>query len=158
MVGISAEWEVVVECWREEVGRTLLSGYGRTKEKDRRGSRTRVSDLLGGGWFVHGGDFSRAGGGCRELAAPSNRLGSAGGSGYLPIMPTEELIAQAIRLAPEERRFMAELLWETVDQDLPSQWQDDATISAEVEKRFAAFKEGRERGLSHEEVFADLKR
>tara|TARA_R110002124_G_C8513184_1_gene475441 strand:- start:63 stop:284 length:222 start_codon:yes stop_codon:yes gene_type:complete len=73
-------------------------------------------------------------------------------------MPTEELIAQAIRLAPEERRFMAELLWETVDQDLPSQWQDDATISAEVEKRFAAFKEGRERGLSHEEVFADLKR
>jgi hypothetical protein len=38
--------------------------------------------------------------------------------------------------------------------DLPAQWENDATIAAEVERRFEAFKAGRERGLSHDDVFA----
>ena len=73
------------------------------------------------------------------------------------IMATHELFAQAARLPAEERRFLAEIIWETVDADLPAQWEDDATIAAEVERRFEAFKAGRERGLSHDEVFAAAK-
>lgn len=72
-------------------------------------------------------------------------------------MFTKELFAQAIRLQSEDRRFLAELIWETVDADLPAQWQDDATLAAEVERRFDAFKSGKERGLSHDEVFAAAK-
>ena len=73
------------------------------------------------------------------------------------IMATQELFAQAARLSSEERRFLAEIIWETVDADLPAQWENDTTISAEIEKRFEAFKAGRERGLSHDEVFAAAK-
>ena len=69
-------------------------------------------------------------------------------------MAAQELFAQAIRLQSEERRFLAEMIWETVDDDLPAQWKDDSTITAEVERRFAAFKAGHERGLTHDEVFA----
>ncbi|GEP45004.1 addiction module protein [Brevifollis gellanilyticus] len=72
-------------------------------------------------------------------------------------MIPQELIAQAIRLGSEERRFLAEIMWETVDADLPARWEDDATIASEVERRFEAFKSGRERGLSHEEVFGAAK-
>ena len=68
-------------------------------------------------------------------------------------MFTQELFAQAIQLQSEERRFLAELIWETVDADLPAQWDDDSTIVKEVERRFADFKAGRENGLTHEEVF-----
>lgn len=70
------------------------------------------------------------------------------------IMVAQELFAQAARLSSEERRFLAEIIWETVDADLPAQWENDATISAEVERRFEAFKAGQSRGLSHDEVFA----
>lgn len=73
------------------------------------------------------------------------------------IMATQELFAQAARLPTEERRFLAEIIWETVDADLPAQWENDSTIAAEIEKRFEAFKAGRERGLSHDEVFAAAK-
>lgn len=73
------------------------------------------------------------------------------------IMATQELFAQVARLPTEERRFLAEIIWETVDADLPAQWENDATISAEVERRFEAFKAGREKGLSHDEVFAAAK-
>lgn len=73
------------------------------------------------------------------------------------IMATQELFAQAARLPSEERRFLAEIIWETVDADLPAQWENDSTIAAEIEKRFEAFKAGRERGLSHDEVFAAAK-
>ncbi len=69
-------------------------------------------------------------------------------------MATQELFAQAARLPSEERRFFAEIIWETVDADLPAQWENDATIAAEVERRFEAFKAGCEKGLSHNEVFA----
>ena len=72
-------------------------------------------------------------------------------------MIPQDLIAQAIRLDSEERRFLAEIMWETVDADLPARWEDDATIASEVERRFEAFKAGRERGLSHEEVFGAAK-
>ncbi len=72
-------------------------------------------------------------------------------------MATQDLFAQAARLPSEERRFLAEIIWETVDADLPAQWENDATIAAEVERRFEAFKAGRERGLSHDEVFAAAK-
>ena len=73
------------------------------------------------------------------------------------IMATEDLFAQVVRLPAEERRFLAEIIWETVDADLPAQWEDDSTLAAEVERRFEAFKAGRERGLTHEEVFAAAK-
>ncbi len=69
-------------------------------------------------------------------------------------MTTQELFPQAAHLPPEERRFLAEMIWETVDADLPARWENDATIAAEVERRFEAFKAGRERGLSHGEIFA----
>ncbi|MHB1079031.1 MAG: addiction module protein [Prosthecobacter sp.] len=72
-------------------------------------------------------------------------------------MAVYELFAQAARLSSEERRFLAEIIWETVDADLPAQWEKDSTISAEVERRFEEFKAGRERGLSHDEVFAAAK-
>ena len=72
-------------------------------------------------------------------------------------MATEDLFAQVVRLPAEERRFLAEIIWETVDKDLPAQWEDDTTLAAEVERRFEAFKAGRERGLTHEEVFAAAK-
>ena len=72
-------------------------------------------------------------------------------------MATEDLFAQVVRLPAEERRFLAEIIWETVDADLPAQWEDDSTLAAEVERRFEAFKAGRERGLTHEEVFAAAK-
>ncbi len=72
-------------------------------------------------------------------------------------MATQELFAQASLLPAEERRFLAEIIWETVDADLPAQWENDSTIAAEVERRFAAFKAGRERGLSHDDVFATAK-
>ena len=72
-------------------------------------------------------------------------------------MVTHELFAQVSRLPSEERRFLAEIIWETVDADLPAQWENDATIAAEVERRFEAFKAGREKGLSHDEVFAAAK-
>ena len=73
-------------------------------------------------------------------------------------MATQELFAQASRLPAEERRFLAEIIiWETVDADLPAQWENDSTIAAEIERRFEAFKAGRERGLTHEEVFATPK-
>ncbi|HEY1048871.1 MAG TPA: addiction module protein [Prosthecobacter sp.] len=72
-------------------------------------------------------------------------------------MATQEIFAQVARLPAEERRFLAEIIWETVDADLPAQWDDDGTIAAEVERRFEAFKAGRERGLSHDEVFAAAK-
>jgi hypothetical protein len=48
---------------------------------------------------------------------------------------------------------LSEIPWEPVDVDLPTRWQDESTIAAEVESRFEAFKAGRERGLTHEEVF-----
>lgn len=73
---------------------------------------------------------------------------------FFAIMSLYELFAQAARLSSEERRFLAEIIWETVDADLPAHWENDTTIAAEVEKRFEAFKAGRERGLSHDEVFA----
>ena len=72
-------------------------------------------------------------------------------------MATEDLFAQVVRLPAEERRFLAEIIWETVDADLPAQWEDDSTLAAEVERRFEAFKAGRERGLTHEEVFTAAK-
>ncbi len=72
-------------------------------------------------------------------------------------MATQELFAQAARLPSEERRFLAEIIWETVDADLPAQWENDSTIAAEVERRFEAFKAGRERGLSHDDVFSVAK-
>lgn len=72
-------------------------------------------------------------------------------------MAAQEIFAQVARLPAEERRFLAEIIWETVDADLPAQWKDDATIAAEVERRFEAFRAGRERGLSHDEVFAAAK-
>lgn len=72
-------------------------------------------------------------------------------------MATRELFEQVARLPAEERRFLAEIIWETVDADLPAQWDNDGTIAAEVERRFEAFKAGRERGLSHDEVFAAAK-
>ena len=73
-------------------------------------------------------------------------------------MVTQEIFAQAALLSSEERRFLAEIIWETVDADLPAQWENDATIGGEIEKRFEAFKAGRERGLSHDEVFAAARR
>jgi putative addiction module component (TIGR02574 family) len=76
---------------------------------------------------------------------------------FSAIMAVYELFAQAARLSSEERRFLAEIIWETVDADLPAQWEKDSTISAEVERRFEEFKAGRERGLSHDEVFAAAK-
>ena len=72
-------------------------------------------------------------------------------------MATEDLFAQVVRLPAEERRFLAEIIWETVDADLPAQWEDDSTLAAEVERRFEAFKAGRERGLTHEEIFTAAK-
>jgi len=72
-------------------------------------------------------------------------------------MGTQTLFPQVARLPSEERRFLAELIWETVDADLPAQWENDATIAAEVERRFEAFKAGREKDLSHDEVFAAAK-
>jgi putative addiction module component (TIGR02574 family) len=73
------------------------------------------------------------------------------------IMATRELYAQAARLPVEERRFLAEIIWETVDADLPALWENDATLADEVERRFEAFKSGRDRGLSHAEVFSSAK-
>jgi putative addiction module component (TIGR02574 family) len=73
-------------------------------------------------------------------------------------MTVQELFAQAARLPSEERRVLAEIIWETVDADLPAQWENDSTITAEVVRRFEAFKAGRERGLSHDEVFAAAKK
>jgi hypothetical protein len=64
------------------------------------------------------------------------------------VMVTQELFAQAIRLQPEERRFLAEMIWETVNADLPAQWSDDSTIVAEVERRYEANKSGQERSLT----------
>jgi putative addiction module component (TIGR02574 family) len=72
-------------------------------------------------------------------------------------MGTQKLFAQVARLPSEERRFLSELIWETVDAELPAPWENDATIAAEVERRFEAFKAGREKGLSHDEVFAAAK-
>lgn len=72
-------------------------------------------------------------------------------------MMAQEIFAQVARLPTEERRFLAEMIWETVDADLPSQWEDDTTIATEIERRFDAFKAGQERGLSHDEVFAAAK-
>jgi hypothetical protein len=72
-------------------------------------------------------------------------------------MATKELFAQAILLQSEDRRVLAELLWETVDADLPAQWNDEVTLATEVERRFAAFQGGTERGLSHDEVFASAR-
>lgn len=72
-------------------------------------------------------------------------------------MATREIFEQAVRLSPEERRFLAEMIWETVDADLPAQWDNDSTIVAEIESRYEAFKSGREPGLSHDEVFAAAK-
>lgn len=72
-------------------------------------------------------------------------------------MVAQELFVQASRLPSEERRFLAEIIWETVDADLPAQWENDSTIASEVERRFEDFKAGRARGLSHEEVFAAAK-
>ena len=69
-------------------------------------------------------------------------------------MASQELVAQVARFPAEERRFLAEMIWETVDADLPARWENDATIAAEVERRFEAFKAGREKGLSHGEIFA----
>ncbi len=72
-------------------------------------------------------------------------------------MATQELFAQAAVLPSEKRRFLAKIIWETVDADLPAQLENDATISAEVERRFEAFKAGREKGLRYDEVFAAAK-
>ena len=72
-------------------------------------------------------------------------------------MATREILTQVMRLQNEERRFLAEIIWETVDDDLPAQWQDDATITSEVERRFAAYKSGAEPGLAHAEVFASAR-
>lgn len=70
------------------------------------------------------------------------------------IVASQELVAQVAHLPAEERRFLAEIIWETVDADLPARRENDATIAAEVERRFEAFKAGRECGLSHGEIFA----
>jgi hypothetical protein len=75
----------------------------------------------------------------------------------LPAMAIQELLTQASLLPSEERRFLAEMIWETVDNDLPAKWDNESTISSEVERRFEAFKSGRERGLSHTDVFAAAK-
>jgi putative addiction module component (TIGR02574 family) len=69
-------------------------------------------------------------------------------------MATQEILAQIMRLQNEERRFLAEFIWETVDRDLPARWTDESTIANEVESRFAAFKSGHAPGLTHEEVFS----
>ena len=73
-------------------------------------------------------------------------------------MTAQELFAQAARLPSEERRFLAEIIWETVDADLPTQWENDSTIAVEVQRRFDAFQAGREPGLTHDNVFAAAKK
>jgi hypothetical protein len=45
------------------------------------------------------------------------------------------------------------MIWETVDADLPALWSDDSTLATEVKRCFEAFQSGRERSLTHEEVF-----
>lgn len=82
-------------------------------------------------------------------------LGNFVPSRYNPRMTaTQKLFAHAVRLPSEERRFLAEIIWQTVDADLPAQWENEATLGAEIERRFEEFKAGRERGLSHDDVFS----
>jgi hypothetical protein len=51
-------------------------------------------------------------------------------------------------------RARSQMIWETVDADLPALWSDDSTLATEVKRCFEAFQSGRERVLTHEEVFA----
>ncbi len=69
-------------------------------------------------------------------------------------MQIQELLAQAMSLPSEDRRFIAEAVWDTVDKDLPNAWADEATIATEVERRYEEFRAKGKKGLSHEEVFA----
>jgi hypothetical protein len=38
------------------------------------------------------------------------------------MIATQELFAHAVRLPSEERRFLVEIIWQTVDADLPARW------------------------------------
>jgi hypothetical protein len=66
--------------------------------------------------------------------------------------------AQVARLSSEERRFFG--LKSSGRRWLPTcppSGKTTPTIAAEVERRFEAFKAGREKGLRHDEVFVAAK-
>lgn len=64
-----------------------------------------------------------------------------------------ELLLQSLRLGNEDRRCLAEMIWETVDTDLPAACQDEEGIAKRVEQLYEEYRSGRKPGLAHEEVF-----
>lgn len=64
-----------------------------------------------------------------------------------------ELLLQSLRLGNEDRRCLAEMIWETVDSDLPAILQNEDGIAQHVEQLYADYRAGRTQGLTHDEVF-----
>ncbi|NTV09631.1 MAG: addiction module protein [Zoogloea sp.] len=65
----------------------------------------------------------------------------------------EEIKAEAMRLPPEERADLADLLWVSVDlpEDVEAAWD------AEIARRLDDFESARVTGISSAEVFAEVR-
>lgn len=67
-------------------------------------------------------------------------------------MSAKELLEEVLKLKPEERFILVELLLKSLDE--PNKEIDDVW-SKEAEKRLVAYREGRLEGIPMEEVFKD---
>lgn len=67
-------------------------------------------------------------------------------------MSTKELLDEAMKLKPEERLSLVEILIKSLDE--PDKKLDEIWAE-EAEKRLAAYREGRLKGVGMEEVFKE---
>lgn len=70
-------------------------------------------------------------------------------------MPFEDFKREALKLPRDERAQLADVLYRSLDEeeDAPAA---EAKLPAEIRRRYEAFKEGKAKLLSYEELFAGL--
>ncbi len=68
-------------------------------------------------------------------------------------MSTKELLDAAVKLKPEERLGLVEMLIQSLDEPDP---RLDAIWAEEAEKRLAAYREGRLEGVPMEDIFKEF--
>jgi putative addiction module component (TIGR02574 family) len=67
-------------------------------------------------------------------------------------MDLNSLVSHALALPPDQRFELAQRLWDSVE----DQWDEDAELSAEIERRCADLDAGTARTYSHEEVMREV--
>ena len=71
----------------------------------------------------------------------------------MPPTTLQKLAAEAMKLSPEERADLADLLWVSVEPKA----EVDAAWDAEIERRIADLEAGRTKAIPGEQVLAELR-